>query len=155
MEYAVHTIQVAPRAIAAVRESTSLSKLASVIPGHLGEVFDFLRKNNVKTGRNVIVYFPTGSSPDGDIFFDAQFGVEVDGPVPASDRVVTAQTPGGTVAVSTHWGDYNGLPEAHRAIQTWCTGHGRKFAGTNWEVYGHWTGNQATAQTDVYYLLIP
>jgi len=151
--YEARTSQIASRPIAAVRAHVKLSELSTAIPVYLGEVWDLLRKNDFKSfGRNVVIYYPLGHS-DGDMTFDAQFGVEIDATLPASSRVMTSVTPGGTVAVTTHTGDYSKLGEAHRAIHAWCARNGHTMRGPNWEVYGHWTGDQSKAQTDVYYLL--
>jgi hypothetical protein len=44
---------------------------------------------------------------------------------------------------------------AHDAIVAWCRLHGRRLAGPRWEVYGHWTDDEAKLRADVYYLLEP
>jgi AraC family transcriptional regulator len=43
--------------------------------------------------------------------------------------------PGGSVATTTHGGPYEGLNEAHAAVQQWIKGQGFVVAGAPWEVY--------------------
>jgi hypothetical protein len=59
----------------------------------------------------------------------------------------------GLAAVMTHLGSYGALGGAHTAVREWCREHGRRCAGLNWEVYGHWVDPPAVPRTDVYYLL--
>jgi hypothetical protein len=67
--------------------------------------------------------------------------------------VAASSLPGGVVATAVHRGDYSGLDGAHRAVRVWCAEHGRELAGPRWEVYGHWRGEAATAETEISYLL--
>ncbi len=61
--------------------------------------------------------------------------------------------PSGLVATTTHRGAYSQLGLAHSAVVDWCRAHGRRLTGTRWEVYGHWTPEEAQQHTDVFYLL--
>jgi effector-binding domain-containing protein len=60
-----------------------------------------------------------------------------------------------SIATTAHWGSYARLGAAHRAVIEWCRVHGHRLAGSRWEVYGHWTEDEAKLRTDVYYLLAP
>jgi effector-binding domain-containing protein len=73
----------------------------------------------------------------------------------AVGAVEPLQTPHGVAAMTTHWGDYGRLGEAHAAVVAWCRAHGRTLAGPSWEVYGHWDADPARLRTDIYYLLQP
>ncbi len=81
-----------------------------------------------------------------------EVGAIVGGPFAGDGRVISSATPGGTVATTTHFGDYGRLGEAHRAITDWCAANGRETT-TNWEIYGHWSDDPAQVRTDVFYLL--
>jgi effector-binding domain-containing protein len=61
--------------------------------------------------------------------------------------------PAGTVAYTRHRGQYEGIPNAHRAIIDWAGREGRTLAGPRWEIYGHWRDNPDELHTEVYYLL--
>ena len=64
-----------------------------------------------------------------------------------------SQTPHGVAAMTTHYGDYGLLGEAHAAILAWCRANDRLRAGPSWEVYGHWQADPAKLSTEIYYLL--
>ena len=58
---------------------------------------------------------------------------------------------------TTHFGPYNKLSEAHRAIREWCVAKSLSLAGPNWEIYGHWVEewnvDPSKIRTDVFYLV--
>jgi effector-binding domain-containing protein len=82
-----------------------------------------------------------------------EVGVLGSDPPPSGGAVAASSLPGGVVATAVHRGDYSGLDGAHRAVRVWCAEHGRELAGPRWEVYGHWRGEAATAETEISYLL--
>jgi len=65
--------------------------------------------------------------------------IEVGWPTPApftSDNEVQAGTlPGGSLAVASYEGPYDGVGPAYEAIQAWCAEHGHEIAGPPWESY--------------------
>jgi effector-binding domain-containing protein len=141
------------RALAAVRRSFAAAELSSQIREILGEVWQFLRDNEVNsTGHNVAYYL--SSSGDGTSReIDAWFGVEVHEALPQSDRVSEVSTPAGLVASTIHWGQYDRISEAHTAIRSWCQKNGHELAGPSWEVYGDWSDDWSKVRTDIFYLL--
>ena len=132
--------------MAVVRCRAKVSELASVIPKACGEVWAFVRSANLPhPGRNLALYL------DGEM--NLEVGVEVTQPFTGNDRVVCSSTPAGMVATAVHWGPYDRLGEAHKAVHEWCATHGHKVAGPSWEVYGHWYDEPGQLRTDVFYLL--
>jgi effector-binding domain-containing protein len=126
-----------------------------VIREQLGEVWQFLRANNIySTGHNVGIYTIADASGGADPLMDATFGVEIHEVIPASDRIVAVSTPAGRVASTVHWGDYARLGDAHAAVQAWCRANGHRTT-TCWEVYGDWFDDWSKVRTDVFYLLEP
>lgn len=100
-------------------------------------------------GQNVFVYRRVdGSATD----VDASFGVGTPAPFAAVGDVEYVTLPAGSVATTTHWGDYGKLGDAHAAVIEWCRTNGRAPEGTRWEVYGHWVDG-VLPRTDVFYLL--
>src|SRR5262249_12248303 len=86
-----------------------------------------------------------------------EVGVEVAAPFVGNERIVCSRTPSGLVATTAHFGPYDSLGEAHRAIQKWCPAYGHQVSGTSWELYGHWkeewNRDPSKIRTDVCYLL--
>ncbi len=132
--------------VAVLRFRAGQFQLSQVIPKACGDVWNFIRANNIAgAGRHVAIYY------DGVI--NIECGVEIDGAFPSDGRVVASQTPAGLIATTTHFGPYDQLGDAHRAIVDTSRSRGYELAGPNWEIYGHMTGDPHQARTDVYYLL--
>jgi len=140
----------APAPLAVVRRQVPASDLARVVPECCGRVWKTLRAQGAQPGRNVAVYW------DGAIRLEA--GVEVLGPFAEQDGVVRSATPGGAVAVVTHLGPYGSLGQAHAAVREWSKATGRRLAGPNWEIYGHWqdiwNADPSLIRTDVCYQVV-
>jgi effector-binding domain-containing protein len=79
--------------------------------------------------------------------------VIVPAPVPTAGDIRLSETPAGRAVTTTHWGSYDDLPAAHRAILDWCRERSLMPTGRNWEVYGHWSDDPARRRTDVFHQL--
>jgi effector-binding domain-containing protein len=146
MSYEIQIERVEPRVIAAVRRRASMQELATVIPQACGEVWEFIRATKIPhVGLNIAVYL--------DMEMTLECGVIVLQTFAGTGSVICSATPGGRVAAAAHFGPYNRLVDAHRAIRTWCAGHGHAIAGPNWEIYDHWNDDPTKLRTDVFYLL--
>jgi effector-binding domain-containing protein len=146
MEYQVNVGPVASQLTAVVRFQARQAELPTVIPRACGEVWEFMRSSGLpRPGRHLALYL------DG--VMNIECGAEVFQPFTGNDRVVCSSTPAGSAATAAHWGPYNRLGDAHRAILQWCADHGHELAGPSWEVYGHWEDDPAKLRTDVFYLL--
>ena len=151
--YSVSLRTAAPRMIAAVHARVPRSSVATVFRRYLDQVYAAARVGAVHLdGQNVFVY---RGVPDAPNELDVAFGVGVTAPFTATGAVEPTPVPVGDVATTTHWGRYAGLGAAHAAIAEWCRTNGRSKAGPSWEVYGHWTDDEAQLRTDVFYLLEP
>ena len=146
----MRTGQAHPRALAAVRASTSHQQLGADIVRLLDMVWPVLHERGVATGHNVVVYY---GREGGTMTIDA--GVEAFTDFNGCGKVRSVSTPPGEVATTAHDGDYSGMARAYAALEQWCAGHGRRPAGVNWEVYGDWDDDPAKRRTDIYFLLEP
>ncbi|MEO8623936.1 MAG: GyrI-like domain-containing protein, partial [bacterium] len=135
--------------LAVIRRQARPAEVPKVVTECCGLVWTAVKAQQTKAGRHVAIYW------NGDISLDV--GVELEGPFTERDRVVRSATPSGPVATITHFGPYHTLGAAHNAIKTWCDENGRRAAGPNWEIYGHWeqewNTNPALIRTDVFYQL--
>ncbi|HUD78956.1 MAG TPA: GyrI-like domain-containing protein [Streptosporangiaceae bacterium] len=147
---AVRVEHVATRPLAAARTTTSRQRLSASIRELLDQVWPVLRSQGVRTGHNVVSYYPSGA---GELTIEA--GVETLSDFRATGAVQPAATPSGEVATVAYYGEYSGLGTAYQALERWCADNHRQPAGINWEVYGDWAENPAELRTDVYFLLAP
>lgn len=149
MVYEVSRLQVARQPLAVIKLVAAQTALPQVLPKACGDVWNFIRAAKIAgAGRLVALY--TGGTLAA---LDVECGAEVAGPFVSDGHVVPSATPGGPVAVATHYGPYHLLGQAHNAVREWCQAQCLTLAGPNWEVYGHWTDDPAKLHTDVYYLL--
>ena len=145
MAYEVEVIRVESRRLASVKASAPFTNLAPTIMASMDVVWGFIRSHNVTdTGHNVIKY---------DASRLTEVGVEVDQDVPGGTRVVMSNTPAGRVATTVHWGSYDGLKDASRAVVDWCNQNGHRLSGESWEIYGDWSDDPEKLRTDVFFLL--
>jgi len=135
--------------IAVIRRQAGKSELSRVVPECCGLVWNEVRAQQAKAGRNVAIYW------DGSIRLEV--GVELLGPFAEHGEVVLSATPAGAAASATHFGPYSGLGAVHDAIHQWCRTNNRSLAGSGWEIYGHWqpewNTNPSLIRTDVCYQL--
>src|SRR5262249_28305278 len=152
MEYDVRLEQLSSRPLAVVRRRASPQELSKVVPDACGMVWNVIRAQKVPgAGRHVALYW--------DCEINLEVGVELDAPFAGHGDVLGLASPAGAVATAVHFGPYNRLHEAHRAIHEWCANHGYTLAGPSWEIYGHWVDEWNTdpgkIRTDVFYLVKP
>lgn len=143
----VHTLESIPLAV--IRRQATAADLSRVVPECCGLVWNAVRAQQVRAGRQVAIYW--------DSSIRLEVGVELFGPFTERADVVRSATPGGAVASVTHLGPYGGLGSAHKAIRDWCQAGDCRLAGPNWEIYGHWqrewNDDPAQIRTDVFYQL--
>src|ERR1700722_4216237 len=145
MTYTVEAKQAESQPLAIVRRRASQQDLSTVVPDACGVVWNAVKALSLKGGRLVAIYW------DDKINLDV--GVEIDASFNGSRTVLRSGTPAGPVLTTAHFGPYDRLSDAHKAILDWAAGHQHILAGPNWEVYGHWTDDPAQLRTDVFYLL--
>jgi effector-binding domain-containing protein len=145
-------VEVVSRLLAAVGREVAAGRVGDVWRSALDQVWAFLRSQPGlrADGHNIFVYHHPGK--DGDPM-KADFGVEVTREFAGSGEVRPVSTPGGEAAVVRHVGPYDGLAEAHTAIQAWTRESGRALADNSWEIYGDWNDDPAKLETLVLYLL--
>jgi effector-binding domain-containing protein len=147
--YVVKIQAVPSTPLAVIRRTASQSEFSQVVPKLCGDVWNALRTQGVRGGRNVAVYLDTT--------FRIEVGAEATAPFADLGEMVHSATPAGRVATCAHFGPYSGLGAAHEAVQQWCRANGHELAGPAWELYGHWrdewNDNPALIRTDINYLL--
>ena len=151
MQYGVVEVAIAPRPVAGVRAQVARGRVAQEFKRYLDQVYAAARAGAVALdGQNIFIYRSATADQ-----LTVDFCVGVTAPFAAVGAVVPLETPSGTAAMTSHYGDYGALGDANAAILAWCRAQGRERAGPSWEVYGHWHDDPAQRRTDVYYLLQP
>src|SRR5437764_15039465 len=103
-DYDVRLQQASPTVIAAVRARVPASRVAAQFRTYLDQVYAAGRGGILQLdGQNVFVYRDVDGAPDQ---LDVEFGVGVAAPFAATGNVTYITTPNGSVATTTHWGDY-------------------------------------------------
>jgi effector-binding domain-containing protein len=150
VQYEVRTEHAHPRALAAVRATTTHQQLGVDIIRLLDLVWPVLREQGVRTGHNVVVYH---GGTDGTFAIDV--GVETLTEFSERGEVRPVVTPSGAVATTSHYGEYSDMARAYAAIEHWLNTNRRGPAGVTWEIYGDWEDDPAKRRTDIYFLLEP
>lgn len=147
--YDVQQVIVTARPVAGVHAEVPRGRVAQEFGRYLDQVYAAARQGAVHVdGQNIFIY--RAATADR---LTVDFCVGVTAPFAAVGAVVPLETPQGTAAMTTHYGDYSRLGDANEAILGWCRANDRRRAGPSWEVYGHWHADPAQLRTDVYYLL--
>jgi len=146
MSYEVTMTTVETRPTAVVPATTTWQAFPKLWGELSGEVWTCLRAAGITRGcRNIMLYW--------DDVPHVEVGVELLVPCPLTGRVIASALPAGQVAMTTHWGAYSRLGEAHRAVTEWCAAQGKPKTGTRWEVYGPHDDDPTKVWTEVYWLL--
>ncbi len=146
MSYQVTIADVAARPTAVVAAATTWPEFPALWSQLLDEVWACLRAAGIHGGcRNIMLYL--------DDVPHVEVGVLLDQPCPLTGRVVTSALPTGRVASTVHYGTYQGLAGAHRAVLAWCARQGLRAAGPRWEIYGPHRDDPAEVWTEVHCLL--
>lgn len=113
-------------------------------------VWPVLHGQEVRTGHNVVVYYPGQGGT-----FPIVAGVEVFTDFADHGEVRPASTPSGDTAATAHYGEYSDMAGPYEALEQWCKDNGRRAAGVSWEICGDWDDDPVKRRTDVYFLLEP
>jgi effector-binding domain-containing protein len=136
MDYLCQLRRVEPQPVMSIRATTTRAELSATI----GECCHAVWRHVEQAGGEFAgPPFTRFHCAEGDAI-DVEVGLPVKAPLPAHDRIVPGELPGGEVVVTVHLGPYEELPRAGAALDAWAREQGRQPAGPNWEVY--WTDPQ-------------
>ena len=113
------------QAYVAIRSSVPMSELPTVIPRDIGAVFEWTGRNGVAPAGPPFVRYRV---VDMERSLDVDVGVPVQGAVAGGDGVEAGTLPAGRYATAVHTGNYDGLVDAHAALQAWAAGQGHALA---------------------------
>jgi len=144
------SVQHVPRIrTAVISHRVGKDQFSRVVPESCGLVWNALKAQGLRGGRNVALYREAGAVVEA--------GVELLTPFSAAGNIVLSELPAGSAASTQHYGPYSELGDAHEAVQRWCKTNGHAFGSVCWEIYGHWqeqwNDNPSQIRTDVFYEL--
>jgi AraC family transcriptional regulator len=124
MTYSIVKKTLAPRPVLVKRRLIQPSEIAQALAEMFPQVFEEAQRNGVAlAGPPFARYLEMGRG-----MWTIEAGMPVAG--------MSADTlPGGPVAMTTHAGPYDKLPEAHAAMRQWMAAEGLAAAGPPWESY--------------------
>lgn len=134
-----------------IRESfTDKSIIAEKMGIAYGELMAFLGKKEIKpTGSPIAIYHKFSQDT---IEMESAFPIveecEVEG------RLNITEISAGTVAMTTHWGDYNLLEKTYELIEIWLKENNKTVVGSPWEIYVNDPQMEKDTnkwQTDIYF----
>ena len=151
MTYEVVVETVTARPLAAVRRRVRVGEVSAAWKPAVDQVWAYLRRHEgLRTdGHNIFVYHHPSRREEP---MEVDFGVEVRRSFEGEGDVQPTSTPAGEVAWTLHNGTYARLRDAHDAIHTWSSAHGRDIGPASWEIYGDPAGDGSVEIQVVYRL---
>ncbi|MCM4084370.1 GyrI-like domain-containing protein [Paractinoplanes hotanensis] len=130
MTYHIESRVLTAQNTAVVRGSMPTERVPAWMAGVYEQVNRYLTDRGIRTdGPPFARYTFHGGA------VDVEAGFPVLEPIRDGGRVVSSRLPGGTAAVTTHYGRYEDLALAYQAIADWMKERGVESAGPHWEVY--------------------
>jgi AraC family transcriptional regulator len=138
MDYSIVRKEIAFQPVLCVRRRVRPGEVAAALAESLGHVFSLAQRNGLAlAGEPFTRYIEWGPG-----LWTIDAGLPVATPVvgrfpadPGKIEVLGDTLPGGPVATTTHSGLYDGLRNAHAAVQLWIEERGLVASGAPWEVY--------------------
>jgi len=168
MTYSVTKKELTPQPVLVLRRRVKRSEIAATIAEALPHVFRYAEQRGIAlAGLPFTRYVEVGPGlitmePGMRIATSGEGAKAVTtGPAPAASGEAGMRTdtlPGGPVAITTHIGPYEHLPDAYGSIQQWIEDQGLVSAGAPWECYITDPGEHPDPKdwkTDVFWPLKP
>jgi AraC-like DNA-binding protein/effector-binding domain-containing protein len=132
--YIITKREISPTPVLIMRHRVKRSEIAPTIGRTLHAIFLYSQKNGIALGGPPFARYPEASIG----FVTIEPGTRIAAEAPSSEHdasIIHETLPGGPVVFTTHSGPYEGLPEAHAAMETWIQTEGLTPAGAPWESY--------------------
>jgi effector-binding domain-containing protein len=134
MSYTIETRDEPAQPTATIRVQTPTEAMTSVMDTGWPEVWGYLESAGVHPSGPPFIRYHHVDPEQADI----EVGFPVPAPVGGAGRVAAGELPGGTVAVTDHFGSYDMLPAAYAALAQWLEAQGHNPMETApWTIY--WT----------------
>ena len=113
-----------------IRDTTGVSAISKVFEADYGEIFNFIKKNELKSGK-VMAFYLDFQDP-----VTMEAGVEVDRiPEQLSGRIESKFVAGGEAVVAHYTGPYEEMEKPYNEIKKWLKENNREAREFPFEVY--------------------
>jgi AraC family transcriptional regulator len=131
MTYSITKKQLSAQPVLVIRRKVKLSELAKTLGETFGQIGVYTRRAGIAmAGPPLTRYIEWGPG-----LLTIEAGMPVAMSTPGEGEIKAETLPGGWAAVTIHAGPYDGLSEAHAAVQQWIEAEGLAAAGGPWESY--------------------
>ena len=114
-----------------LRRRVKRAEIAATLAQSFGTIFQYAqRTGSVLAGQPFTRFLEWGPG-----ILTIEAGLPVAARANGEGEITAETLPGGPAATTTHLGPYEGLAEAHAAIQVWIEEQGLSASGKPWETY--------------------
>jgi effector-binding domain-containing protein len=142
--------EVAPQTILFIRRRVAPSQLQATLGECLGKIFAYSSRAGVAiAGWPLCRYVSTGQG-----LWTIEPAMPIATPAVGEGEILSGILPGGPVAVGTHVGPLEDIPDSNAAIERWIEENGFKVSGATWEWYKTDAAKQPNAvdwRTEIYW----
>jgi effector-binding domain-containing protein len=133
MLYEISTKELSPQITATMRVCIKPEKISAILGEVLPEVWHYLNRLEIYTAGPPFARYHDLQSD----LVDMEAGFPIVKSVSGKGQIEASELPGGLAAFTWHYGPYDHLTRAYRALEEWIDEQGWVQAGPPWEVY--WT----------------
>jgi AraC family transcriptional regulator len=131
MTYAITKKELLPQPTLVLRRRVKRAEIAATLAQSFGTIFQYAqRTGSVLAGQPFTRFLEWGPG-----ILTIEAGLPVAARANGEGEITAETLPGGPAATTMHLGPYEGLAEAHAAIQVWIEEQGLSARGKPWETY--------------------
>jgi AraC family transcriptional regulator len=120
-----------PQSVLVIRKRVKRSEVAASLARLFGRIFEHTQRNGIALAGQPFTRIQEWGP--GLLLIDA--GLQVAAPAQGEGDIKPDTLPGGPAATTVHTGAYEGLADAHAAMQVWIEDHGLTPGAAPWEIY--------------------
>jgi len=120
-----------PQPVLVIRKRVKRSEVAAQLAQLFGRIFEHTQRNGIPLAGQPFTRIQEWGP--GMLLIDA--GLQVATPAKGDGDIKSDTLPGGPAASTVHMGPYEGLADAHAAIQVWIADNGLTPGSAPWEIY--------------------
>jgi len=131
MNYEIRTVELNEQPTIVVRRSARISEVGGVLSRDLPRIFRFVTEN----GGSIAGAPFTRDLSFKDGIFEFEAGLPLTLAITGTEEFMTSQLDGGKFAMTSHFGSYERLSDAHKALVTWLKSNNLPVLFPMWDQY--------------------